>query len=547
MPLNYATQICEVDALMTPSPKSFSWEYAMSTKKALPLAVFAASAFPVSPVYAAMHLSDQGIGETLIFPFYSVESGNNTLVNVANATEGHKAVKVRILEGRGSQEVLDFNLYLSPKDHFSFSISATGTGGAKLSTADRSCTVPTIPADGVEFLTTKIGGDVSRTRTGYVEVIEMGQLDPKSAPIIDTKALADPTIVAMNAADAITHNADGIPANCRILVDAWSRYSGVDGVWFAESKTTDLTGGSEFLANWAGGGLYGYATVINVPEGASFGFDAIAIADHVAAGATGSDMHYYPADVRPNLADSAMDTAAIVSVDGRAVTLDFDGDYTSELIERTQAVNALIMATEVYNDYVTDPAISARTDWVMTFPTKSFHVDGGTPFEPFDGGCEPIAMGAFDREEMVGEGWDDSSTPGFSPTPPGPGAPNLDIPLCDESTIVQFGAESATGVGRAVGVSDFLPSKDGWAIISMLPATISSTLGVCTDGQNFTNPCKRSIDAGDGQLVGLPVIGFAVQKYVNGSAGGTGILANYATAVAHKSCAAGSGTAYELC
>jgi hypothetical protein len=73
MPLNCATQICEVDALMTPSPKSFSWEYAMSTKKALPLAVFAASAFPVSPVYAAMHLSDQGIGETLIFPFFCRE------------------------------------------------------------------------------------------------------------------------------------------------------------------------------------------------------------------------------------------------------------------------------------------------------------------------------------------------------------------------------------------------------------------------------------------------------------------------------------------
>jgi hypothetical protein len=318
-------------------------------------------------------------------------------------------------------------------------------------------------------------------------------------------------------------------------------------VWFAESKTTDLTGDAEFLANWAGGGLYGYATVINVPEGASFGFDAIAIADHVAAGATGSDLHYYPSDVRPNLTDLAMDTAAIFSANGVAVKLDFDGDYSSELIERTQAFNAMIMATEVYNDYVTDSAIAARTDWVMTFPTKSFHVDGGMAFEPFHGGCEPIALGSFDREEMVAEGWDDSSTPGFSPGTPGPDAPNLDIPLCRESTVVQFGAESATGISQAVGVTDFLPSKDGWAIISMLPSTISSTLNACTDGQNVKNPCNRGIDAGDGQLFGLPVMGFAVQKYVNGGAGGAGVLANYATAIPHKSCTAGSGTSANEC
>ena len=40
-----------------------------------------------------------------------------------------------------SQEVLDFNLYLSPSDHFSFTIFQQGDGGA-IVTADNSCTVP---------------------------------------------------------------------------------------------------------------------------------------------------------------------------------------------------------------------------------------------------------------------------------------------------------------------------------------------------------------------------------------------------------------------
>ena len=532
----------------TPNSRGLLGKSLMNNRVFLPAAAGVCLGVHSLSPEAAMYVADDGVGETLIFPFYSVESGNNTLINVANVTDGYKAVKIRILEGQESQEVLDFNLYLSPRDHFSFAISPSGAGGAQLATGDKSCTVPAIPTEGVAFLTTKIGGDVSRTRTGYVEVIEMGQLDPDSDPIIDTNGLADPSVGALTAAEAITHDVDGVPANCQILVDAWSRYSGVDGVWFAESKTTDLTGDAEFLSVWNGGGLYGYATVINVTEGAAYGYDAIAIADHVAAGATGSDLHYYPADVRPNLTDPAMDTAAIVSANGAAVEMEFDGEYASELIERTQAFNALFMATNVYNDYVTDPAIAARTDWVMTFPTKSIHVDNGTPFSPFNGGCEPIALGAFDREEMAPEGWDDSSTPGFSPTPPSnDGPPNLDIPLCRESSVVQFGAQSASGVSQAVGVGDFLPDVNGWAVISMNPSMISSTLNACTDGQNITSPCKRMISDGVSELTGLPVVGFAVQKYVNGSAGGTGVLANYAMATPHKSCVIGSGTVYSQC
>ena len=109
----------------------------------------------------------------------------------------------------------------------------------------------------------------------------MGQLDPDSAPIIDSAGLGDSATVAINAAAAVTHGSDGIPANCDVLVKAWSRVDGVDGVWLAESRTTELTGDAEFLPDWSGGGLYGYATLINVPEGTAVGYDAIAIADHV--------------------------------------------------------------------------------------------------------------------------------------------------------------------------------------------------------------------------------------------------------------------------
>ena len=71
----------------------------MKDKAILPVAVALASGLQHTPLQSAMYINDNGTGETLIFPFYSVEDGNNTLINVANATEGHKAVKVRMLGG----------------------------------------------------------------------------------------------------------------------------------------------------------------------------------------------------------------------------------------------------------------------------------------------------------------------------------------------------------------------------------------------------------------------------------------------------------------
>ena len=312
-------------------------------KKVLPLAVGTATAVVMSAANAAMYVNDKGMGETLIFPFYSAENGNSTNVNIANTTTGTKAVKVRILEAQNSQEVLDFNLYLSPKDHFSFAVLADAAdGGGMLKTNDNSCTVPAIPRDGVKFRDylynpadseeddadteadeSYDNTSITRTAVGYIEVIEMGQIDADADPVLDTA-----TQNAINAAAAIKHGSDGVPANCGLLVDAWSTDSDGDaGTWLAEA-TADDVGSSEFLADWAGGGLYGYASVVNVDMGTSFGYDAIAIADHVAAGATGSAMHYEPGDIDPNFTDAAFDNAAIVNNAGVATTVEFtDGTY----------------------------------------------------------------------------------------------------------------------------------------------------------------------------------------------------------------------------
>ena len=121
-------------------------------KNILSLAVAASAAGMATVASAQMYLNEEGTGEALIFPFYSVQSGNDTYISIVNTTNQTKAVKVRMIESVDSLETLDFNLYMSPQDHFSFAITADGEG-AKMITADNSCTVPAIPAAGQSFST----------------------------------------------------------------------------------------------------------------------------------------------------------------------------------------------------------------------------------------------------------------------------------------------------------------------------------------------------------------------------------------------------------
>jgi len=96
-----------------------------------------AGAAGLATTASAVNLNPDGLGQVLIYPYYTVNDGNQTLVSVVNTTNRVKAVKVRFLEGRNSKEVLDFNLYLSPFDVWAAAVYTTGTTGpANLITND---------------------------------------------------------------------------------------------------------------------------------------------------------------------------------------------------------------------------------------------------------------------------------------------------------------------------------------------------------------------------------------------------------------------------
>jgi len=506
-------------------------------KNLLSLAVAASAAGIAGVASAQMYLNAEGTGEALVYALYSADGGNDTYVHIVNTTDQAKAVKVRMVEGEESLETLDFNLYMSPLDHYGFVITVDGEG-AKIDTADNSCTVPTIPEGGQPFSTLLWAADSdnptaaesNRTRTGYIEVIEMGQIVDASDTYAD-----------------ILHGATGEPGDCAQLTTNWT--SG--GAWYEEADadlvgndpdtgkplTLATVGVTDFDPVWNGGGLYGVATVINVAEGTAFGYDAAAIEDLVEAAAEGSVLHYPPGDTRPDFDDPAMADTATVNVNGAQTT------YSKAIISQNYGpVSAVFMTASLSNDYVVDPAIGALTDWIVTMPTKSNHWDGtdlDAPFTNTLGGealtgdnlyCQPVGMTAYDREEQeqdqpvaTPEG------PGFSPSVrPDPEDP-VDWLICNETNIVHFNATTSAVNGPGTLLADasgFVGDwPAGWAVMGLTEASVQNTMD---------NPrtLPGAVGGQNGAMRGLPVTGFAVVEYVNGNVGGT--KANYQSAWVHK-------------
>ena len=56
-----------------------------------------------------MSVSEDGKGQVLLFPYYSVRNGLDTLISVVNTTNEVKALKVRFREGRNNRSVFSFN------------------------------------------------------------------------------------------------------------------------------------------------------------------------------------------------------------------------------------------------------------------------------------------------------------------------------------------------------------------------------------------------------------------------------------------------------
>lgn len=435
----------------------------------------------MSTAAQAVYVNANGTGQALIYPYVTTENGYSTNVAVVNTTNNAKVVKVRFLEAKNSNETLDFNLYLSAHDEWTGAISDNGTG-PMLVTHDTSCTAPAIPAAGVAFRNTLYAGDsdasVARAREGYMEVISMGDIAPGST-----------------LAQAITH-VNGTPANCSYVINNALDNSSV----ISNQLTVDSAG------------LYGYGALFNVARGTSAAYDATAL--NAITSPSGFLGYSQPGSTSPSLG----------STFGQAVTFNGTAAQTTTWTGSNggwNAVAAVLMASDLVNDYVVDPTLNAGTDWVVTFPTKRNSVNQTTALPPFtvvwdktkSQACEPIAITYYNREEGT-----TSSPIDFSPMPTVQGAS-----LCYEANTITFnntdvlGALKAGSTGAGYNLNLASGFTAGWADL------------------NFTSDAGHQLSSNDTTPVtfhGLPAVGFAITQFTNGNVGG--LLANYATLSNHK-------------
>ncbi len=358
-----------------------------------------AAGFAMQPV-AAQTVSDTGTGSAVVIPYYTVKGGWETLVNVTNTTPNSLAVKVRLHDHRNSRDVLDFNLALSPFDVWTATIRQDASGRAFLRTTDRSCTSPTsVATDGLaanEIAYSTVGNvtfrdhdgtanSIERLQEGYITLLVMGE---------DDRAVSGAGVTELNSSGAAgatrgttayyAKHVNGVPRNC-VQVDAdFQRQAGIpqftandaiNGVTIpGEQGSGNPTARGGYILTAALGGVaagnpnpFGYgpvitgdalkvnASLINPANGLGAGVESLHIEDY-SVGVNNVTAQQFPYFLEPTLASG-------------------DGLWTTTNLA---ALEAGIAATSVANEWTenrSEPGVNADAEWVVTFPTKRYHVD----------------------------------------------------------------------------------------------------------------------------------------------------------------------------
>jgi hypothetical protein len=476
-------------------------------KVSLYTALLGAGALGAAGAAQAVYLSPDGRGDVLIYPYYTTRAdslGNayTTLLSVVNPTQLAKAVKVRFLEGKHGRSVEDFNLFLAPFDVWTAAILPDLTGGgARIGTLDASCTLPPFSASAtapfVSFSNAAYSGTsddgagatLDRTNEGYFEIIETATYDSLSAT-----------------GKAIFH---------------------VNGAAPCGTNLTDTQAAAD--AQPVKGGLFGSATLINVSAGTDYTYDPVALANFYQVGS-----NYSPAGERLPTLESAAPPSSIVNGPGgiRYESLWSGGG--------SDAVSAVLMHDSILNEFTLDTATKSGTDWVVTMPTKQLYFDSITGdasqlfqrnFNGSAGSCDDVVLNIWDREARTQTG-----PLNFTPAPPTPSSS-----ICWDANVITFNNTSVFGSKNVANLqtSGF---QNGWLTLGFPTGIAGATATVHQlinrGSTSITIPGGMTTLGNSATYVGLPVVGFAVSSFTNGTlqvgTPPTTVLSNYGGNFVHK-------------
>jgi len=299
----------------------------------------------------ATTVNPDGLGNQLVFPYFTTQGDNATLINIVNTdTVRGKALKVRFRGAGNSDDIYDFQVLMSPGDIWTAAVTQNADGVSQLSTSDKTCTIPS-SVNGAFTNVNRLDSTkdtAAQTREGYIEVINM-------ADIVDTSS----------------------------TTDLYNRVKHVNGVAPCTGTAIDnlVNDFTDYAAMTAAGlvyptsGLAGDWIILNQANTAAWSGSALALAT------TNANAVFFPqTDASITTVNDGL-TADPLLVGGIVPAASFDfpdlstpyAGISSAVAQRDQTT-AQLATTSVLNEYVTDDTIAAVTDLLFSQPMRRYYV-----------------------------------------------------------------------------------------------------------------------------------------------------------------------------
>ena len=534
-----------------------------------------------APTIKGFAVADGGVGHALIVPYYTVQNGNMTVLHLVNTdAKSGKVAKIRFRGAANSDDVLDFQVLLSPGDVWTGAVTKGADGYANLTTADGTCSIPQLQKGvAVPFkdgrLNPNLTGDAlaNQTREGYVEIFNSA--DIPSDTIYTVGAVANTNSALYTAVKHVSGTAPctGSAINAALFT---KNFEGATDEKAAANLGLDApTGG--LMADWY---------IINVPQTTTYSGSATALVGVDAAGKlakTGNFVAFpqndaitiatpenYTSDptlvstgksfLKKSSGGVGTDPTTVAPIE--AIALDFPDLSTpyatggaaavaaDALAQAASLTNALAVSS-ITNQYAKDASISAKTDWVFSMPTRRYsvavdyqHKDALTgavaPARVYSVVTGKVAGAASvpanlqyfssDNTELV-DGkvcvgtqsvvFRDREESGKTSAPVFSPSKANSTRLCGETSVLSFG-EGTTAVsvlGAAVAREDVAAAslfENGWGVLNTA---------------NYPKGTLAAVQAG--ASIGLPILGYSVTKLTNPQVA-AGMSGTYGITWAHR-------------
>jgi hypothetical protein len=313
-----------------------------------------------APTATDLVQSEGGAGHILVVPYFTSQNDNMSVFHVVNTdTVNGKALKVRFRGAANSDDILDFTVFLSPGDVWTGSVQGNENGSTFL-TNDNSCTLPDIRGQQIQFVTDRLpsGADAAQTKEGYIEILNMADITG-----------------ATTAMYTATKHVNGVAPCTSSALEATLNINPLDATSVTAAKTSGFeTPSGKLTADWY---------ILNVNQTTTFSGAATAIA---ATGGNGrGNFVLFPQDATnsaASVANAAQLTADPLLQAGKVTPVNFDfPDLSTPYLPATatpelqaSALTQAVANTGVSNQFALDTLIAAKTDWVLSMPTRRYSV-----------------------------------------------------------------------------------------------------------------------------------------------------------------------------